>query len=123
MAVAIIAPTSKRPRGLQTSGRPATGHPPARRPARHDGVAVLALAEDTADGVVQQPEHHEDRRHDDGGGGRQSIFDLSMVGAGAVEVRHREQRKAAEARSCSSPKEPVQVFGQLRRRTLNLTGW
>jgi hypothetical protein len=125
MAVAIIAPTSRkaaRPaNSWQASHEPTT---PARTPAPHDGVAVLALAEDAADGVVQQPERHEEsQRHDDGVAGAQSNTILSTRKVLALKrYEHREQRKAGEPGAVALPVEPVQVLGQAAAATHVLPG-
>ena len=118
MAVAIIAPTSKgRAAPKPVAGQP-RGHAHQHEDQRaHDGVAVFCAGQRC--GRWRRTAARTPRRRQSATmmavAGAQSIFDLSRVGAGAVEVRHREQRKAAEPGAVALPKEPVQVFGQLRR--------
>src|SRR3989344_3710284 len=77
-------------------------------------VAIIAPTSKKA----ARPEHEEEReRHHDGRGRRPVHLRLvDEVGAGAVEVRHGEQRKAADPRAVAFPEEPVEVAGQLGRR-------
>ena len=88
------------------------------------GVAVLLLAKNAADTVVEQPEHHQEtQRHGNRLARRPVHLGLvDQVGAGAPDVGHREQRKTADPGRIAFPVKPVQVLGQLGRRAGEFDG-
>ena len=90
----------------------------------HNGVAVLALAKRAADHVVQQPEDHQETqgRRNGHAGCPVHLGLVDQVGAGAVEIRDSEQRKACQPGAVAFPVEPMQVLGHFGRCAGKLDG-
>src|SRR6218665_3330740 len=105
MAVAIIAPTSTK------AARPANQRQASQAGHRRadDGVGVLLRPEEAADGVVEQPKQHQKRQRHPDVRGRLPVDArlVDQVSAGAVQVRQRKQRKAADPGAVALPEEPV----------------
>src|SRR6218665_2176071 len=110
MAVAIIAPTSTK------AARPANQRQASQEASptsRHTSAAAAAaagffLAHKTGERAEEKHKKKGQRQPD--GGGRLPVDArlVDQVSAGAVQVRQRKQRKAADPGAVALPEEPVQ---------------
>ena len=88
----------------------------------HHGITMLAPPQQAAHQVIRQPEHHQKSQGNHHGHRRAPVHQrfVDEIGACVPQIGHREQRKTGEPSAVTLPVKPMQLRGQLGRRTRKL---